>query len=685
MHFTILDNSIILVLFALLVIVACRMQKYTRSVADFLAANRCAKRYLLTVAGSTVGMGFISVVGSWELYYKVGFSGIWWILMLLPAVSMLLSISGFVTYRLRSTMAMTTAEFFELRYSRKFRIFAGIVAWASGVLNYGLFPAIAGRCLIYLLGLPQYTTSIAGIEINLTLALVIGCLLTVAVIFAIMGGQITIIVTEFCQGQFVSIATFMVIIILLIKVDWHSIINVLSSAPQGRSMLDPFDIKEVQGFNLWYFIFQIVLTIYGYNAWQGSQSYNYSAISPHEARMAGILTGWRNYITNVFLFFVPVCIFTVLHGSGYTLSAEQINSDLASIADPQVRGQLSVPVGLMRLLPIGAVGLLCASFIAGNISTDTTYLHSWGSIMVQDVIMPLRGKPFTPKAHIKALRLSILGIGLFAFFFSLFFNLKDFIFMYFAITGAIYLGGAGAVILGGLYWRRGTTAGAWAAMIIGSGCSVIGIVLQNIFWPYFLPNLKLKYPSLLSKVPDVFPLTGMEMAFIFAMVALSAYIIISLLTKQEESLEFDKLFHRNKKVGEEKKDPGGKWNLFSRFGIGKEFTTSDKIIATASISLTLFWVIVFIIGNVIHNRFGISKPIWGKWWTFYFIINVTVSAIVAVWLFVGGLINFRDLVHLLKEKRRDNLDDGYVVGRSRLNEIENEQIHLPQKNNSIVD
>jgi hypothetical protein len=177
----------------------------------------------------------------------------------------------------------------------------------------------------------------------------------------------------------------------------------------------------------------------------------------------------------------------------------------------------------------------------------------------------------------------------------------------------------------------------------------------------------------------------MEMAFIFAMVALSAYIIVSLLTKQEESLEFDKLFHRNKKVDDEKKNSAGKWNLFSRFGIGKEFTASDKVIAIASISLTLFWVIVFIIGNVIHSRFGISKPIWGKWWTFYFIINVTVSAVVAVWLFVGGLINFRDLVHLLKEKRRDNLDDGYVVGRNRLNEIEKGQVNLPQKDNSIVD
>ena len=321
--------------------------------------------------------------------------------MLLPAVGMLLSVSGFVTYRFRATRAMTMAEFFELRYSRKFRIFAGIIAWVSGVLNYGIFPAIAGRCLIYLIGLPVYAIQIGGIEVNLTLAIVMACLLTIAVTFTIAGGQITVMVTDFCQGQIISFATFTVIIILLFKIDWSNIISVLCTAPPGQSMLDPFDIKSVQGFNLWYFIFQIVLTVYGYNAWQGSQAYNCSAKSPHEARMASILTGWRNYIYNVFFFFVPVCIFVVMNGGHFQQLAGTINSNLAAISDVQIREQLTVPIGLLHLLPVGVVGLLCASFIAGNIATDETYLHSWGSIMVQDVIMPLRGKPFSPQGSYK--------------------------------------------------------------------------------------------------------------------------------------------------------------------------------------------------------------------------------------------------------------------------------------------
>ena len=51
---------------------------------------------------------------------------------------------------------------------------------------------------------------------------------------------------------------------------------------------------------------------------------------------------------------------------------------------------------------------------------------------------------------------------------SLLFPLKDFIFMFFALTSAIYLGGAGAVIIGGLYWKRGTAEAAWTALILGT-------------------------------------------------------------------------------------------------------------------------------------------------------------------------------------------------------------------------
>ncbi len=62
-------------------------------------------------------------------------------------------------------------------------------------------------------------------------------------------------------------------------------------------------------------------------------------------------------------------------------------------------GQVRVPMAIADFLPIGVVGVFLAVMIMLMISTDTTYLHSWGSIFVQDIVLPLRGQPFTPRGQ----------------------------------------------------------------------------------------------------------------------------------------------------------------------------------------------------------------------------------------------------------------------------------------------
>jgi SSS family solute:Na+ symporter len=46
-----------------------------------------------------------------------------------------------------------------------------------------------------------------------------------------------------------------------------------------------------------------------------------------------------------------------------------------------------------------------------------------------------------------------------------------------AVSGAIYLSGAGVVLLGGLYWKRASSVGALAAMIAGL-IAIVGLFLK---------------------------------------------------------------------------------------------------------------------------------------------------------------------------------------------------------------
>jgi SSS family solute:Na+ symporter len=127
------------------------------------------------------------------------------------------------------------------------------------------------------------------------------------------------------------------------------------------------------------------------------------------------------------------------------------------------------------------------------------------------MILPFRKKALTPKSHLLLLRTCITGVTIFAFCWSLLFPQSQYIYMYFATTGAIFLGGAGSVIIGGLYWNRATAAGAWAAMIVGCTTAVGGIVLTEE-WFRLVPHLIHWFPAhadYLHAHPTEFPINGM--------------------------------------------------------------------------------------------------------------------------------------------------------------------------------
>lgn len=148
-----IDWAVIALMLGAMAAIAIRTNLLNRSVADFLAGNRCARRYLLTMADGVAGLGAITIAANFEQFYEAGFSAGWWGQILAP-IGLVMALTGFVIYRYRETRVLTMAQFFEVRYSRKFRIFSGILAFLSGILNYGIFPAVTSRFIIYFCGLP---------------------------------------------------------------------------------------------------------------------------------------------------------------------------------------------------------------------------------------------------------------------------------------------------------------------------------------------------------------------------------------------------------------------------------------------------------------------------------------------------------------------------------------------------
>ncbi len=648
MNIAFFDWMVLAGLLGCLAFIAIKTRRYSRSVSDFLSGNRSAGRYLLTMSEGLTGLGLVGTVANFEKFYHAGFAASWWGNMLAP-VGLVIALSGWVIYRFRETRALTMAQFFEMRYSRNFRVFAGVLAWVSGILNYGIFPSIVARFLIYFCGLPAHF-SVWGLSVS-TFPIVMFVMLSFAVTMALCGGMITVMITDFFQAQFINIVFVVVMVVLFWKFSWPTITETLRSASPGQSLMNPFSQSGISDFNVFFFLILAFKLFYNCLGWQGTQGFNCSAKSPHEAKMARVLAEWRNGVTYLIIMLMPICAYVLLHGHLYSGEATAVQQSLAGIGDPQLRGQVLVPVSLVTILPVGVAGLFLAAMVAAAIGNDTTYLHSWGSIFIQDVILPFRKKPIETTSHLLILRCSIAGVAVFAFVFSLIFPLRDYIYMYFLITGAVYLGGSGAVIIGGLYWKRGTTAGAWAALVTGGALAAGGAVLRAV-WPGI---------QTLRQFAPEFPVNGAWMALFASLVAIVVYVTVSLLTCRSE-FNMDRLLNRGRFAipGEHLRAAPVLQRWMKRLGISEEFTRGDRVIYFAQIGWTLFWFMTFSIGTIVALVRPIPDGIWEKWWLTTIVISATVGVGSIVWFLWGGLRDLREMLSKLNREIIDAADDGTV-------------------------
>ena len=688
MNLSFIDWMIVIIVLGGMIYSVSLTKGLMKSVSDFLSAGRTAGRYVLSISSGVAGLGAISIVMFLEMGYVAGFSLSWWGLsqgIILLAITM----SGWVIYRFRMTRSLTLAQFFEKRYSRKFRIFAGLVAFFAGLINFGIFPAVGAQFFINFCGLPEY---LLGVPMY---PLVMIVLLGIALYFVYTGGQIAVIIADFFQGVFVTIILFIITLYLLFSIGWDQVSDSLQNTPiklakeeiqvlkgdasfqllskeeqtlqtdeinvkyENSSRINPFKTSHVEDFNFWYFLIGIIGVMYGALSWQGSQGYNSSAKNAHEAKMGVVLAGWRGIPQGMFMFLVPVLVYVLMNHPEYSHIADSVNASLSSLSSDTLKGQMRAPFVLSEILPVGLIGAFAALMLAAFISTHDTYLHSWGSIFIQDVIMPFRKKPFDKETHIKVLRYSIFGVAVFIFLFSLLFSQSQKIALYFAVTAAIFAGGCGAVIIGGLYWNKGTTAAAWTAMIIGAVIGVSGTLIKQISDIWLLDvssHSQLKTILIFLKNINGQEYWGLGMAS-----SSISYIVVSLLFP-EKPVNMDKLLNRGKysidgevNVVDEQVKIG--WKIF---GMGKEFTENDKLIYILNYAWTGFWTLVFIIGTVYNLSNPVSDDAWMKFWEYYIYIHLILSGIVLIWFTLGGFYDLKSMINALKSDVRDHGDDGWV-------------------------
>jgi SSS family solute:Na+ symporter len=726
-------------------------RRYVRGVADFLAAGRVAGRYVITVGDLESALSIATLVAVAESQYQAGYALGFWGYLIAP-LSLILALTGYCVYRFRETKALSMGQFLEMRYNRPLRICAATVRSVADILGNAVAPIVTANFFVYFLGLP-FTISIYGFQVP-TFSIIVAIVLVMAVLVIWMGGRISLLITDFLQGMMSLPIFVIFTIYFLVSYSWtHEVGPVLLNRVAGESYLNPFDVSRLRDFNIFVLVVNVVHTILNRASWVGNDTSG-CARTPHEQKMAGILGAWRGSFTMLVGILFAVIAITVMQNPKHSAEARDIRVTLADKissaptmhpehheklvhrmkAIPPLKYEIGVneplsqeknmdtpyfevahdtyghdsegnytfqkfrtmfkqmrmPVVMRKTLPIGLLGLFCLLMIMLMLSTDDSRLMNCSSTIIQDIVMPLKKKAMTPEEHLLWLRFSALGVALVFFGFSLFFVQLDYVQMIMTGMYAIWLGGAGPIMIFGLYSKFGNTAGAFSSLCVGSGIPISGLILKHNWAKHVYPFIeKMGWTNGLDHFlrtvtspfdpyvvwemnPVKFPINSYEIFFLAMIGGLIAYILGSLLT-YKKPYNLERMLHRGKYNidGDEKiKSPWTWKNFYSKLiGITPEYTFGDKIIAYMVFGYSVVFItIVCFLGVLIWNNIS---PWPNEWWSrYWFVVRIAVPAVLgtgtAIWFAIGGIRDARRLFKDLAGRVDNPLDDGRVEGHVSL-------------------
>ena len=630
----IIDWIILAGLFCVLISIGYICKHLIKSVADFLVAGRSVGRYLGLGSGSLVGFGAVSTLAVWQMSYKSGLVGNWFWSLQFP-LAIFLALTGFAVFRFRQTRAMTIPEMLEMRYGKGLRVFSGILIFVSGVINMGVFPAIGARFFVYFCGLPPEII-LFGYQVHTFIPIML-IIVASSVFMCFLGGQVTLIVTDFFQNVFVNLLLLTIVIVVYKTMTWGHFTDVYAFVPEGESLVVPFSGGD-SDFSPKFYLFQLFWMVYLCITWAPDTMQVSSAKDAKEAKLMRSMVSFRVLAGMLLgLFVVPLAAFVIMNHPDFSDLASNANMALSNISNPHVRSQMVVPAAISQILPVGVVGAFAAMMLFAFISTNDTFMLAWAGVLIQDVIIPLRGKKFEPKNHLRLLRFSVVAVAAIIIIFSLFFKISDNIFMFMCLSGSIYTAGAGVVILGGLYWARPTKLAAWITMLTGTVLSAAGFIYRY-------------------KINPDFPLDGYDIGFWVSILCIVLYFSLSLLNKSSN-------FNLNSMLNRDAAKPQhqSKFAFLNLRQWTSGLSGTDKLLFWFMILFTLVYVGLATLIIIVHLAIGLPLEFWLSFWKYYLYSMFFFGTFFFIWITIGGFRDLHKMFKTLREEKTDVSDDGTVV------------------------
>ena len=453
-HFDALADGSIVGLYLLLTMAAgLAVRRYVRRVDDFLVAGREMDVHLGVASLAATEFGIVTCMYTAQAGWRYGFAGA--TPGVLQAAAMLaIGTTGFCVKPLRDAGVLSIPELFEKRFGARVRWLSGLVIVLGGLLNMGLFLRIGGEFLVGVTGLDA-----KWLELTMT------ALLVLVVVYTVLGGMLSVLVTDFLQFVVMSVGLIAVTALIFSRIGWTRLAETVE-ARRGAGGWNPIANPDMG----WaYVAFQACLQVAATLTWQPVVA---RVLASRDSRTA------QKVYRQTSFFFAARFVLPGLWGiAALAVLTPAALATLPKGADPSLS---AMPLFLSGFLPTGLMGLLVAAMLAADMSTDSSYMLTWGSVVYNDLLAPLRRRSaWSEKKGLFANRAIVAAIGVFLLFYGLWYPLGGDLWAYFGVTGTIYLSSMSVLLVACCYWKRANARGATASIACGAILPVAFLVLER--------------------------------------------------------------------------------------------------------------------------------------------------------------------------------------------------------------
>jgi len=472
------------------VVVGVYMARKVKNTTDFfMAGHRFSKPFMIFFAFGA-GTSGNDAVGVSSKTYTNGLSGIWYQWLWLFCTPFYWLIAPIM----RRMRCLTMGDYFQARYDGSVSILYTVVGITQLTINIGIIQLGAGSMI----------EGISGGEIHRNWAIL--AMTVMFVVYGVAGGLAAAIVTDFIQGILTVILSFILI---------------------------PFALKAVGGFS---------------GLHEGIQDESmFSLVAPGEINLFWIfmlgLNSLIGIVTQPHILGVCAAGKTEMDGRvGFAVG--NLIKRLCTVAwtivglcavvmyiDKDVRPDFIYGQAAADLLPqvsAGLVGVFLAALIASVMSSCDAFMVSSSGLFTQNFYR--RFVPDRDETHyvligrIAALAIVVAGVS-FAFLVD---DVPSGLMLFFKLQALM-----GAAFWLGLFWRRTTVAGAWAATLVAF-VILVGTSREGFHaWAS-------------ESLPDVMVLNGKFrdswQILSYLVAGFSTGIIVSLLTKRVPKEQLDQVF-----------------------------------------------------------------------------------------------------------------------------------------------